>query len=143
MSLSPKPSIEIVDRGGLRELHAWPLPAGHAISVAWLGDAVLVQTRQPSAVLLIDSETGSVRAELPLGDEHDRGLSIFHSPTEGRIACASCHPEAGDDGHTWTFNRRRVRTPSLREDYSGPRPSTGTASTATSITSWATSSPCA
>jgi hypothetical protein len=33
----------------------------------------------------------------------DTGFDIFHVPTGGGIACMNCHPEGGDDSHTWQF----------------------------------------
>jgi hypothetical protein len=56
----------------------------------------------------------------------DTGLDIFQSPTSNDIACASCHPEGGDDGHTWTFTMeggsRVRRTMSLRGGILGAAP---------------------
>ncbi len=34
----------------------------------------------------------------------DTGFDVFHIPTFVGTACMSCHPEGGDDGHTWKFN---------------------------------------
>lgn len=31
------------------------------------------------------------------------GHELFHRDAGGGIACASCHPEGGEDGHTWHF----------------------------------------
>jgi len=33
----------------------------------------------------------------------DTGLALFHLNPGGGVACASCHPEAGMDGHVWNF----------------------------------------
>jgi mono/diheme cytochrome c family protein len=33
----------------------------------------------------------------------DTGHEIFHRDSGGGLACASCHPEGGDDGQVWTF----------------------------------------
>ncbi len=33
------------------------------------------------------------------------GQRLFHATTSAGIACASCHPDAGDDGHIWRFER--------------------------------------
>jgi hypothetical protein len=41
----------------------------------------------------------------------DTGLDMFQTPTKAGIACASCHPEGGDDGHTWTFRTASGSTP--------------------------------
>ena len=42
------------------------------------------------------------------------GHSLFHTATSANIACASCHPEAGDDEHVWKFAEGPRRTPTLR-----------------------------
>ena len=39
----------------------------------------------------------------PIAGVSDTGFDIFHTPTSAGIACASCHPEGGDDGHVWRF----------------------------------------
>ena len=48
----------------------------------------------------------------------DTGFDVFHTPTSAGIACMNCHPEGGDDGHTWTFQltsgTRVRRTQNLR-----------------------------
>ena len=33
----------------------------------------------------------------------DAGHNLFHDATGANIACASCHPEGGDDGQVWAF----------------------------------------
>jgi cytochrome c peroxidase len=40
---------------------------------------------------------------LPGVHGHDSGRSVFHKQTSLGIACASCHPEAREDGLTWDF----------------------------------------
>ncbi len=44
----------------------------------------------------------------------DSAHDLFHIDAGGGVTCANCHPEGGDDGHTWTtaLDGRR-RTPSL------------------------------
>lgn len=70
-----------------------------------------MQVREPSA-LVIDGVT------VPLGGDSvlDTGHQLFHSATVGAaLACASCHPEGGDDGHVWMFEKSGARrTQSLR-----------------------------
>src|SRR5205814_8592340 len=34
----------------------------------------------------------------------DTGRELFHRDSGGGIACASCHGEGAEDGHTWVFN---------------------------------------
>jgi mono/diheme cytochrome c family protein len=62
-------------------------------------------TREPFAV-------GPV-AVLSSGIEGDRtGFAVF-ADSSGGIACVSCHPDGGDDGHTWNFSTGARRTQSL------------------------------
>jgi hypothetical protein len=37
------------------------------------------------------------------------GHELFHRDAGGGIACASCHPEGGEDGHTWHFSGAGAR----------------------------------
>jgi len=65
------------------------------------------------------------RARIDLGgaSRFDTGHAIFHARTTAGLACASCHPEAGDDGHVWTFESigpRRSQT--LRGGLLGTEP---------------------
>jgi mono/diheme cytochrome c family protein len=43
---------------------------------------------------------------IDLGGEsvYDTGHEIFHRNAGGGIACASCHAEGAEDGHTWVFS---------------------------------------
>jgi mono/diheme cytochrome c family protein len=66
---------------------------------------LLAQTRQPAQLLVIDQvPLGSV-LKIPLGGDSrfDTGHELFHRDSGGGIACASCHPEGGEDGQTWRF----------------------------------------
>ena len=61
----------------------------------------------------------SLSVDFPQKVSHvDTGLDVFHMPTQAGIACMNCHPEGGDDSHTWTFSfadsTRVRRTQSLR-----------------------------
>lgn len=81
-----------------------------AVAVAYTATGqLLVQRREPAELWI-----GSTR--VPLGGESvfDTGHAIFHGRTGLGLACASCHPEGGDDGHVWEFSDSgRVRTPSM------------------------------
>jgi hypothetical protein len=61
---------------------------------------VVAQLREPAGLFL--GKTG-VTLSLPGEDVGDAGHAIFHTATQAGIACASCHPEAGDDGRVWQF----------------------------------------
>ncbi len=96
-------------------------PPGEPVAVAWAPNGgLVVQTRAPSAVLLVDRAQavalGPRRADSP-------GHRLFHTNTGGTITCAGCHPEGGDDGLTWTFVPIGARrTPTLRVGLSGTEP---------------------
>ena len=59
---------------------------------------LLVQTRNPAQIYYRGTFT-SFGGELMV----DSGNEAFHRDAGGGLACASCHPEGGDDGHTWFF----------------------------------------
>jgi hypothetical protein len=68
----------------------------------------VVQRRAPVAALEIfgASFTQPVASvSLAQKTSHlDTGFDVFHVPTFVGTACMSCHPEGGDDGHTWKFS---------------------------------------
>lgn len=77
-------------------------PGGfEAIAVAFDGSGrVVVQARQPAGLMVGSSFVAFDRAE----DVSNSGHRLFHTATAGAsIACAACHPEAGDDGRVWNF----------------------------------------
>jgi len=39
--------------------------------------------------------------------------TLFHAQSPSGVSCASCHPEGHEDGHTWQFGTKRVRSQSL------------------------------
>jgi hypothetical protein len=85
-------------------------------SVAWVSNgrlAVLESLR--SVPVLVDLDTGTSSM---LGNDADRGSpahALFHTPPQGgaALACASCHPESGEDGHVWRIDGKARRTQSL------------------------------
>ncbi len=66
---------------------------------------LLVQTREPAQLLILrDLPFGTTDAVQLLGESRlDTGHELFHRDAGGGIACASCHPEGGEDGRTWRF----------------------------------------
>jgi cytochrome c peroxidase len=60
-------------------------------------DGPVVVTRQPFAVL--DARGALVPAE----GEREPGFALFHAPSPAGVACATCHAEGREDGHTWDF----------------------------------------
>ena len=97
---------------------------GEPIAVAYTATGeLLVQTREPAAIIL--PERFGVMARIDLGGEsrYDSGHAIFHSNSSAGLACASCHPEGGDDARTWSFaDLGPRRTQSLRGGITGRAP---------------------
>jgi mono/diheme cytochrome c family protein len=88
-------------------------PTGEPVAVAFLPRGhLLVQTREPATLQIV-----SARATIVLSNESraDTGHAIFHANASSGIACASCHPEGGEDGRVWRFQDiGGRRTQSLR-----------------------------
>jgi mono/diheme cytochrome c family protein len=99
-----------------------------AVAFDLLGD-VLVQTRDPANLWVFPQTPAgggptSNPWSIPLSgvSRCDTGHDIFHTHAGVPIACASCHPEGGDDGHVWVLNGDQRRTPSLRGTIAGTAP---------------------
>ncbi len=91
-------------------------PVGQAVAVAFTpANQLVVFTREPAALHINTASKlePSVYAWYTIalggGSVEDTGHAVFHSNTGGRIACVSCHPEAGDDGRVWTFSNTGAR----------------------------------
>jgi cytochrome c553 len=101
--------------------------AGQTTAVAYEPNGeLLVQTREPAAIWIVPSfaaVTGALQS-IPLSTVtvQDTGNDIFHTHAGALIACASCHPEGGDDGHVWVLDGNKRRTPSLRGTIAGTAP---------------------
>jgi hypothetical protein len=103
-----------------------------AIAVAFdSAGRVLVQSREPAVLHILDLSTMGSGLSNPLGGKQvvlstvsrdDTGHDIFHAMAGAPIACASCHPEGGDDGHVWILDGFARRTPSLRGTIAGTAP---------------------
>ena len=95
-----------------------PVPTGSdLIAGAFDGKGQLwLQSRSPAR--LYSTDPGLAPIDFPgAEDTSNEGHRLFHTPTPGLIACVSCHAEAGDDGHVWTFDAAPSgprRTQSLR-----------------------------
>ncbi|HTN86630.1 MAG TPA: cytochrome-c peroxidase [Sorangium sp.] len=77
--------------------------AGQPVAVAFDGRGdVVVQLREPAALQVLGRRT----IALPGASVRDTGHEMFHRPPNGvsAVACASCHPEGHEDGHTWNFD---------------------------------------
>ncbi len=93
---------------------------GQPVGVAFVGnDSLLVHSRSPARVILQPSasETRFTTTQVidleGATERENAGSSIFHTSTSAGLACASCHPEGGEDGHVWTFFGSKRRTQPL------------------------------
>lgn len=92
------------------------------VAVAWATDDLLVAQTLEQNLLFVTGD-GHVRNRVPLSrteipdlpTARIDGRVIFHHTTRSGFACASCHPEGGEDGRVWTFapDGRRRRTQPL------------------------------
>lgn len=89
-------------------------PVGEPIAVAFDRDRrVVVQTREPARLEIVTHRGGTIK--LAEASRLDSGHALFHSATGSGLACASCHPEGGEDGRVWRFAKiGGRRTQSLR-----------------------------
>jgi DNA-binding beta-propeller fold protein YncE/mono/diheme cytochrome c family protein len=99
-------------------------PIRQPIAIAFGADhGVVVQTREPAELWLFDDHGGEkAHVSLSSVSRRDTGHEIFHTQAGSMIACASCHPEGGDDGHTWLLDGEGRRTPSLRGTIANTAP---------------------
>ncbi|HZS37698.1 MAG TPA: c-type cytochrome [Polyangia bacterium] len=99
------------------------------IAIAFAGDLLLAQSRDPSVLTAFDTSpavgvggpTGIRTLALGGTPRADTGHTRFHSNTNG-IACASCHPEGGEDGRVWQFDFGPRRTQELRGGVASTAP---------------------
>jgi hypothetical protein len=101
-----------------------PRSSLQAIAVAFdTSNELIVQTREPSSLVVYVSsfDTGTT-ISLSADSRADTGFDVFHTQAGGLIACGSCHPEGGDDGHVWLLENETRRTPSLRGTIQGTAP---------------------
>jgi hypothetical protein len=110
---------------------ASPLTGDQIIAVAFdVAGNLLAQARDPARLFVVPATNNVVTgaagqtAEISLSStsRDDTGHDIFHVQAGGLVACASCHPEGGDDGHVWLLDNLPRRTPSLRGTIAGTAP---------------------
>ena len=96
-------------------------PPGQVVAVSYLPSGVLLaQLREPAAIWR--SDTGTTLA-LASESRFDTGQFLFHVNAGGGLACASCHPEGGEDGRVWNFVCAGARrTQSMRGGISMTEP---------------------
>lgn len=77
---------------------------GYMVAVGYTAQGQLVvQGREPAALYL-----GEQRVDLAPGSVHQSGHDLFHLDVGTGVACASCHPEGGDDGVVWRFHDSKL-----------------------------------
>jgi DNA-binding beta-propeller fold protein YncE len=96
---------------------------GQPVAAAYSASGeLLIQTREPAALVLDDGTT----VPLPADSRWDTGHDLFHrSPNQfapTSVACASCHPEGREDGHTWAFDIGMRRTQTVGGGVLGTAP---------------------
>jgi mono/diheme cytochrome c family protein len=80
--------------------------AGEVVAVAFdANNKYIVQYREPAKLILEDQSQIVKEILLSTDSRFDTGLALFQVNSGGGIACASCHPEGGVDGHVWKFNQ--------------------------------------
>jgi len=96
-------------------------PSSEVVAVSYAKDGTLLaQTREPSAVYRVDTK---MSVSLATDSRADAGHEIFHVNAGGGLACASCHPEGGEDGRVWNFACMGARrTQSIRGGISPTAP---------------------
>jgi mono/diheme cytochrome c family protein len=106
-SLARAKASEFIDNCGPDDGQTQHEVIGEPIAVQYGLDGILVQTRQPASLQLIDPVDGAVpwRIDLPGPSRRHVGHALFSraAGVSSPIACASCHPEGRDDGHVWHF----------------------------------------
>lgn len=97
---------------------------GQATAVAYMKTGtVVVQSREPALLTVIPINAPSRVVELGGDSMSDTGHDLFHRDSGGGIACASCHAEGAEDGHTWNFKGQGVRrTQALHVGLAGTAP---------------------
>jgi DNA-binding beta-propeller fold protein YncE len=76
--------------------------------------------RSKNDAIVVAATIGNI-AEQTLSKEQQNGRALFYSAADSRlsaqasggIACATCHPDGRQDGHTWTFPEGVRNTPAL------------------------------
>lgn len=81
--------------------------AATAIAFDGAGERLVLE-RDPSVLVV-----GDTRVALGGAEVFDTGHALFHGNAGTGDACASCHPEGGDDGRVWDFDGDARRTQSV------------------------------
>ncbi len=80
------------------------------VAVAWGQDNTTVAVYQAiSRLVIVRPDGSSAMVRLSSEERSNTGFRIFHTATSAGLACASCHPEGGDDGRVWFFSGAGLR----------------------------------
>ncbi len=92
---------------------------GDVVAVAFSPSGRLISQHRAPAML----DLGGVNILLGAPAAVDTGHTLFHSDSGVGLACASCHPEGGDDGRVWNFEKLGARrTQPLQGGLKGSEP---------------------
>ena len=103
------------------------------IAIAFDGmGRIIIQSRNPATLWAVPTNGGAVvSVPLAMDTRDDTGHDVFHTQAGAQIACVSCHPEGGDDGHVWILDNEQRRTPCCAARSWERRPITGPATSPT------------
>jgi mono/diheme cytochrome c family protein len=99
--------------------------SGEVTALAYDSTGTLwVQTREPASLQKLPLFSGTpATVTLSTDSRADTAWAVFHSNSGASIACASCHPEGGEDARVWQFDAIGPRrTQSLRGHVGGTEP---------------------
>src|SRR5581483_11273828 len=99
------------DAGAGSQVQTFPFE-GQPVAVAYLNGALFTYLREPATFVEVVADPRFAR-KFVMGTRStaSTGFDLFHTATAANIACASCHPEATDDGNVWTLPEGKFRTP--------------------------------
>ncbi|MGE0872779.1 MAG: cytochrome-c peroxidase [Kofleriaceae bacterium] len=89
---------------------AWASSLGQPTAVAFTPSGRLLAFYPDKPALAVLGDPDSHVIDLTGEPNHDEGRALFHQQTASGLACASCHPEAGEDGLVWDFGSFVRRT---------------------------------
>jgi mono/diheme cytochrome c family protein len=119
-TVAPEPSCAFPDSLQITD------PAVAVATNPALPTQVVVQTRQPSGLLVISNINVRENPRLiPFDDGStlDTGYEIFHRDSGAGLACATCHAEGAEDGNVWKFEgfgERRTQALNIGLDGTAP-----------------------
>jgi hypothetical protein len=111
-------SVFVIENGAITRVPIGVMPT----AVGFTGHTLVAFTREPAELVAVTNATTQFQVILTTTSVASTAFDLFHGATPAQIACASCHPEAGEDGNVWTLPEGRVRTPTLRGGISATAP---------------------